>query len=137
MMIGKRIEAIRKRAGLSQEAFADQLGFSRRTVHAWEKDQTHPPVVALVKIREVFDVDPEWVIMGEGLTPPRHYHQIDWQAYDMAIHEIEKIAAEVRLVLTNEQIERLARIEYTDGTRFSGSDRARLTEYLRTFSLER
>ena len=137
MSIGKRIEAVRKREGLSQEAFADCLGFSRRTLHAWEKDQTPPPVSALVKIREIFDVDPEWVIMGDGLTPRRHFQPIDWSVYDKMICEIEKIAAEVRLVLSSEQVERLARIEFADGTQLAGNDRSRLTEYLRTFSLER
>lgn len=137
MSVGKRIEAIRKRAELSQEAFAEKLGFSRRTLHAWEKDLTPPPVVALVKIREVFDVDPEWIIMGDGMSPPRHYRQIDWDLYDEAIREVAKIAAEVRLVLTNEQLERLARIEFANGTRFAGPERARLAEYLRAMSLER
>ena len=137
MSVGKRIEAIRKRAELSQEAFAEKLGFSRRTLHAWEKDLTPPPIVALVRIREVFDVDPEWVIMGDDLTPPRHYHQINWDLYDEAVREVAKIAAEVRLVLTNQQLERLARIEYANGARFAGPERARLIEYMRTFSLER
>lgn len=137
MSVGKRIEAIRKRAELSQEAFAEKLGFSRRTLHAWEKDQTPPPVVALVRLREVFDVDPEWVIMGDDLTPPRHYHPIDWDLYDEVVREVAKIATEVRLVLTDQQLERLARIEFANGTRFVATDRARLTQYLRAMSLER
>lgn len=137
MSIGKRIEAVRKQAGLPQQAFADHLGFSRRTLHVWEKDQSPPPVAALIKIREIFDVDPEWVIMGDGLTPRRHFQTINWDAYDKIYREIEKIAAEVRLVLSSEQIERLARLEFADGTQLTGKDRSRLTEYLRTFSLER
>lgn len=137
MSIGKRIEAVRKRAKLTQEAFADRLGFSRRSLHTWEKDLTPPPVVAVVKLREAFDIDPEWVIMGEGLTPCRHFHPIDWDVYDETIREIEKIAREVRLVLTREQTERLARIEFANGTLMTGKDRSRLTEYLRALSLER
>ena len=76
-------------------------------------------------------------LMGNDLAPPRHYHQIDWDLYDEAVREVAKIAAEVRLVLTNEQLERLARIEFANGARFAGPERALLIEYMRTFSLER
>lgn len=137
MSIGKRIEAIRKRDKLTQEAFAAKLGFSRRALHAWEKDEVDPPATILIRIREEFDVDPEWVLSGDGATPLRHFHPINWAAYDETKKEIEKIATEVRLVLAPDQIERLTRIEFADGTKLTGEDRARLTKFLRALALER
>ena len=45
--IGERIKAVRRRAGLGQEAFAASLGYSRRSLNAWETGAAEPPVVIL------------------------------------------------------------------------------------------
>ncbi|MCT2400415.1 helix-turn-helix domain-containing protein [Novosphingobium mangrovi (ex Huang et al. 2023)] len=137
MSIGARIKAVRESSGLGQEAFATRLGFTRRSLHSWEKDLASPPVQVLAKIRTEFDVDPEWVLMGSDLKPVRHYSTIDWGFYDETIRDLISICGEVRLVLNKEQLERLGRIEFANGSDLKGKDRARVREYLRTFALER
>ena len=40
-MIGDKIQSCRKKAGLSQEALAQELGISRQTVSRWETGVSH------------------------------------------------------------------------------------------------
>jgi len=42
MSIGKKIKRLRKRLGLSQEAFAKKLHVKVVTVSRWENEQTFP-----------------------------------------------------------------------------------------------
>lgn len=137
MTVGARIRAVRERSRLSQEVFASRLGFTRKSLHCWEKDIASPPIQALVKIRLEFDVDPEWIILGKDLEPVRHYATIDWARYDRTLRDLNELCDEVRLVLNREQIERLARIEFESGSDLQGLDRGRVREYLLTFALER
>jgi len=46
---------LRQRAGLSIEAFADESGFSRRTVYRWESGETAPRKAALHLLRDRVD----------------------------------------------------------------------------------
>lgn len=47
---------LRKRAGLSQEDFADKLGVSRQAVSKWERGEAYPDTENLIAISEMFDV---------------------------------------------------------------------------------
>ena len=38
--IGKKLKALRKNTGLSQQAFADELGVHRRSYQNWEIDKS-------------------------------------------------------------------------------------------------
>ena len=40
-MIGNKIQSCRKKAGLSQEALAQELGISRQAVSRWETGVSH------------------------------------------------------------------------------------------------
>ena len=42
MTLGNRIQEIRTKAGLSQEAFGERIGVTRQTVSKWELDQVYP-----------------------------------------------------------------------------------------------
>ena len=42
MSLGERIKALRRRAGLSQEQVAEQVGVSRQAVAKWEAGQSAP-----------------------------------------------------------------------------------------------
>ena len=41
MPLGQRIQELRKRAGLTQEQLAEQLGVTRQAVSKWENEVSH------------------------------------------------------------------------------------------------
>lgn len=56
MTLGSKIQELRKRAGLSQEALADALGVSRQAVSKWETNQTYPDTENLLALAALFHV---------------------------------------------------------------------------------
>lgn len=75
--IGERIKAVRLRTGLGQDAFAKALGYSKRALVSWELGGAEPPVALMAKLRRDYDVDPEWVILGEDTVPRSYYGPVD------------------------------------------------------------
>ena len=65
MTLGTRIARLRKEQGLSQEAFAEQIGVSRQAVSKWESDASVPEVDKLVQISALFGVSIDSIIKGE------------------------------------------------------------------------
>lgn len=66
MTIGERIKAIRVNTGLTQTAFGVQVGLEQRTVSDYETGRAAPGTARLYLIAERFNVNPEWLINGEG-----------------------------------------------------------------------
>ena len=65
--LGNRVKFIRTYYNLSQRAFAEKLGFSSaNVVNYWEKGRTFPSPEAFFKMYEVFNVNLNWLIAGEG-----------------------------------------------------------------------
>lgn len=56
MTLGERIQALRKTAGLSQEALGERLGVSRQAISKWEGDLTVPELEKLVALSKLFQV---------------------------------------------------------------------------------
>lgn len=67
--IADRLRLAREHAGLSQQEFADKIGYSRRQVIAWEAAKNVPPIWVLIAIRRECDIDPEWILSGPGDLP--------------------------------------------------------------------
>lgn len=57
---------LRKKAGLSQEQFAERIGVSRQTVSNWERGMANPDVEMLDLISKTFEVDFSTIINGES-----------------------------------------------------------------------
>lgn len=73
-MIGKNILALRRAAGLSQEALAEKLGVSRQTITKWESDESVPDVLRCDKLAEIFDTTLEDLLhanLTETPKPPK------------------------------------------------------------------
>jgi len=49
-MNGERIKEIRKKLGLSQEAFAHTIGVAVKTVNLWENGKSNPSRLAVEKL---------------------------------------------------------------------------------------
>ena len=55
-MIGENIAALRRLAGLSQEALAEKLDVSRQTLAKWESGESVPDVLRCDALAELFNV---------------------------------------------------------------------------------
>ena len=52
---GANLSILRKRAGLSQEALAEQLGVSRQAVSNWERNLSEPDVNTINLLSELLN----------------------------------------------------------------------------------
>jgi putative transcriptional regulator len=60
-----RLEELRKKAGITQEALADNLEVSRQTISSLESGRYNPSIVLAFKIARFFGVDIEEVFIYE------------------------------------------------------------------------
>lgn len=72
MTLGEKIRSLRKAAGLSQEALAEQLGVSRQAVSKWENDNGMPETEKLITMAKLFGTSLDALIGEEknGEIPP-------------------------------------------------------------------
>ena len=68
--LGARIQAHRRRMGLSQEQLAERLGVSRQAVSKWELDESLPELDKALALCRVFGVSAD--ILLQGCEEPRH-----------------------------------------------------------------
>ena len=65
MDIGHRVQAFRRKAGLSQEALAEHLGVTRQSVSKWELGQALPDVEKIVLLSRLFEVTTDSLLLDE------------------------------------------------------------------------
>ncbi len=70
MTTGEKIAALRKRAGLSQEALGERLGgISRQSVSKWESDQSVPTMDNLMELSRIFGVPVDTLLRPDSVLP--------------------------------------------------------------------
>ncbi len=67
--LGKRIAALRKEKGLTQEAMAQLMDVSPQAVSKWENDQACPDITALPKLAKILDTTVDILLSGEEDKP--------------------------------------------------------------------
>lgn len=74
MTLQEKILYCRRRAGLSQEALAEQLGVSRQAISKWENGAAEPEIGKLRALAEAFDVSTDWLLSEDGpeVLPPQN-----------------------------------------------------------------
>ncbi len=65
MELKEKIQYCRKKAGLSQEALAEQLGVSRQAVSKWETGDAVPEINKLLLLANAFGVTTDWLLCDE------------------------------------------------------------------------
>lgn len=105
--VAERLRLAREHAGLSQQEFADRIGYSRRQIVAWETGANAPPIWVLIAIRRECDVDPEWILSGPGDIPLADVGPEDRRRLKRLKRDIEKIARDYGLALPDESISTL------------------------------
>ena len=71
MTLSEKIQACRKRAGLSQEQLAERLGVSRQAVSKWETGEATPELSKLAALCSVLNVSADWFLNDIGPEPPQ------------------------------------------------------------------
>ena len=56
MTMGEKIQDLRKRSGMSQDALAEQLGVSRQAVSKWERNEAYPDTENLIAISRFYNI---------------------------------------------------------------------------------
>lgn len=65
MNIGDRIQALRKKHGMTQEQLAIQIGATRQAVSKWEAGKSYPDIDYAVKIGDCFNVSMDYLLLGK------------------------------------------------------------------------
>lgn len=80
MTFGEKLQELRKKAGLSQDALAEKLEVSRQAVSKWERDETMPETEKVIRIAQLFHVSLDSLLMGkEEPETQREYRQTNYQ----------------------------------------------------------
>ena len=64
--IGDRLREARESKEMDQSTLADKAGIATRTLQRWEKGEQVPDGVAITKIAKATNVQPSWLLTGEG-----------------------------------------------------------------------
>ena len=65
MTMGEKIQDLRRRSGMSQDALAEQLGVSRQAVSKWERDEAVPEADKIVSLAKVFHISTDYLLLDE------------------------------------------------------------------------
>ena len=74
-MIGEKIALCRKKAGMSQEALAAQLGISRQAVSRWETGEATLDTEKVVQLSRLFHVSTDSLLLDEITEAPQNAPQ--------------------------------------------------------------
>ena len=74
MTFGEKLQTLRRGAGMSQDALAEQLDVSRQAVSKWERDEALPETENLIRISQIFHVSLDELLLNEQprQQPPRN-----------------------------------------------------------------
>ena len=79
---GKRVTELRKRRLLTQKALAEELGVTKNTVSAWERDVRKPDYETLTKLCAYFNVNMSY-LLGEDKENPDDETAARWALEDL------------------------------------------------------
>lgn len=74
MTLGEKIQDLRRKNGMSQDALAEKLETSRQAVSKWERDEAMPEPDRIVRIAQLFGVSTDYLLLPQEPRqelPPR------------------------------------------------------------------
>lgn len=81
-MIGNRMKDVRKKAGLTQQEFADKIGFHKNQVYNVEVGKSIPSDDYMSSVATIFQVSVSWLKTGAGemsaVTPEIDDELLEW-----------------------------------------------------------
>lgn len=69
MTFGEKLQMLRARRGLSQDALAEALDVSRQAVSQWERNETLPETEKVIRLSRYFSVTTDYLLLDEVECP--------------------------------------------------------------------
>jgi len=76
MTIIDRLYSIRKSTKLTQKHFSDKVGVSQRAYANYERGDRELPLSLVVKLHDLYSINPDWLITGNGARTSDHKTQM-------------------------------------------------------------
>ena len=70
MTFGEKLQSLRQKAGMSQDALAERLEVSRQGVSRWGRDETMPEPDKIVGLADLFGVTTDYLLRREQTGEP-------------------------------------------------------------------
>ena len=70
MTFGEKLQNLRQKEGMSQDALAERLGVSRQAVSRWERDETMPETEKVVALADLFGVTTDCLLRPRAAEEP-------------------------------------------------------------------
>lgn len=68
MTFGEKLQSLRQKAGMSQDALAEKLDVSRQAVSRWERNETMPETEKVILLADLFGVTTDYLLRPEVET---------------------------------------------------------------------
>lgn len=88
-IVGACISRERKKAGLSQEALAEQLHVTRQTISNWESGKSLPDIESLKTLAQALNVPIERLIYEKQATQPGETEQTPAPLFAAISHDLK------------------------------------------------
>ena len=71
MTFGEKLQKLRQKAAMSQDALAERLDVSRQAVSRWERDETMPETDKVVALADLFGVTTDYLLRQDTKEEPQ------------------------------------------------------------------
>lgn len=124
MSLGKKLQALRKQRGMSQEQLADALNVSRQAVSKWELDATLPDTANVVSLSRIFEVSTDYLLLDEEAAPqPVAIKKNAWRMIAGSVGAgMGALGIFVMFIISRFVKVMIPRVEYIDGTEMTTWD---------------
>ncbi len=95
---GERLAQLRKTAGYTQVAFANEVGITQRMVAYYEAPDAHPPAHLLPQMAQVLGVSLDVLL---GMSQPRRPKKLATNRLERRMLEIEKLNPKAKRQITH------------------------------------
>lgn len=78
MIFKDRLVQLRKELDLTQETFAEKIGFSRTAISAWEIGRNEPSNADTIKIADFFNVSVDYLLGNSDVRNPEELKNVQF-----------------------------------------------------------
>lgn len=113
MKLAEKIYQERRKLGLSQEQFAEQMDISRQAVSKWESGQSMPDLDKVVAMSQIFGVSTDYLLKEEETIPEEVVGGVESDSYRELDEEVTMKYEEKPEMLQELSVEEIASYQIT------------------------